>query len=338
MSGETLSLEAALEIARAHSNVDVDQKSKYNVANSSKYAQKRKPKSEVNNGVITHTVYLDDAVSSLVYSGKVTYNDKGIVDTDVNKLSLSNNSYYPQSFEANTKVIHSLWLEEQELIGVVGKAPKWDVAPVNGILKYDGIYRKPFIGNQPTPSEERRSRNDIREIARINRYVDGVRKTSIMRASEINGVLPCWQTRTTFGEAEPFIEGTGQCTSCAFTVMGYNDSYCEDAVAKSQDRMLSSLNQKSQMFGDGESKFIERLRHELAAAWIQIESDIQSRYDDYLIEIRVQNVANTLMSIDIKEPMKFMKYKKSIIHEYAEQLAKVDEVETALDYAEYTLS
>ena len=36
--------------------------------------------------------------------------------------------------------------------------------------------------------------------------------------------------------------------------------------------------------------------------------------------------------------MKFMKYKKSIIHEYAEQLAKVDEVETALDYAEYTLS
>ena len=101
---------------------------------------------------------------------------------------------------------------------------------------------------------------------------------------------------------------------------------------------MSSLNQKSQMFGDGESRFIERLRHELAAAWIKIESDIQGRYDDYLIEIRVQNVANALMSIDIKEPMKFMKYKKSIIHEYAEQLAKVDEVETALDYAEYTLS
>ena len=52
MSRETLSLEAALEIARAHSNVNVDEKSKYNVANSSKYAQKRKPKSEVNLSLI----------------------------------------------------------------------------------------------------------------------------------------------------------------------------------------------------------------------------------------------------------------------------------------------
>jgi len=329
-----LTVQEAIEFAKAHSNVAVDAKSKYNVANSSKYAQKRVSKSEVNNGVITHTVCLDDAVGSLVYSGKVTYNNKGIVDTDVNKLSLSNNSYYPQSFEANTKVIDSLWLQEQELIGVVGKAPKWDVAPVNGILNYDGIYRRPFIGNQPTPSEERRSRNDIREIARINRYVDGVRRTFIMRAPEVNGVLPCWQTRTTFGEAEPFIEGTGQCTSCAFTVMGFNDSYCEDAVAKSQDRMLSSLNQASQMFGDGESRFVKNLRHELASAWIQINADIQERYDEFSVDIKVNNIFS---DEKVKVPG-FMKFRETIIDEYADVLAKVDRVQAAIDFAEYTLS
>ena len=329
-----LTVQEAIDIARAHSNVEVDDKSKYTVANSSKYAQKRVRKSEVNNGVITHTVYLDDAVNSLVYSGKVTYNDKGIVDTDVNKLSLSNNSYYPVSFEANTRVIHSLWLTEQELIGVVGKAPKWDIAPVDGILHYDGIIKSPFIGNQPTPSEERRSRNDIKEIARINRYVDGVRRTSIMRAPEINGVLPCWQTRTTIGEAEPFIEGTGQCTSCAFTVMGFNDSYCEDAVAKSQDRMLSSLNQKSQMFGDGKSRFVEKLRDELASAWIQINSDVQERYGNYLVDL----IAHNLEFVEQEKPLKFMKFRSTIINEYAEVTAKVNKVEAALDYAEYTLS
>ena len=329
-----LTVQEAIELARAHSNVEVDDKSKYTVANSSKYAQKRVLKSEVNNGVVTHTVSLDDAVSSLVYSGKVTYTDKGIVDTNVNKLSLDNNVYYTGHFESNTKVIDSLWLTNQELIGVIGKSPKWNVASVKGILHYDGIMKRPFLGNQPTPSEERRSRNDIKEIARINRYVDGVRRTSIMRAPEINGVLPCWQTRTTIGEAEPFIEGTGQCTSCAFTVMGFNDSYCEDAVAKSQDRMLSSLNQKSQMFGDGKSRFVEKLRDELASAWIQINSDVQERYGNYLVDL----IAHNLEFVEQEKPLKFMKFRSTIINEYAEVTAKVNKVEAALDYAEYTLS
>jgi len=329
-----LTVQEAIELARAHSNVEVDDKSKYTVASSSKYAQKRVRKSEVNNGVVTHTVSLDDAVSSIVYSGKVTYTDKGIVDTNVNKLSLDNNVYYTGHFESNTKVIDSLWLTNQELIGVVGKSPKWNVASVKGILHYDGIMKRPFLGNQPTPSEERRSRNDIKEIARINRYVDGVRRTSIMRAPEINGVLPCWQTRTTFGEAEPFIEGTGQCTSCAFTVMGFNDSYCEDAVAKSQDRMLSSLNQKSQMFGDGKSRFVEKLRDELASAWIQINSDVQERYGNYLVDL----IAHNLEFVEQEKPLKFMKFRSTIINEYAEVTAKVNRVEAALDYAEYTLS
>lgn len=329
-----LTVQEAIELARAHSNVEVDDKSKYTVASSSKYAQKRVRKSEVNNGVVTHTVSLDDAVSSIVYSGKVTYTDKGIVDTNVNKLSLDKNVYYTGHFESNTKVIDSLWLTNQELIGVVGKSPKWNVASVKGILHYDGIMKRPFLGNQPTPSEERRSRNDIKEIARINRYVDGVRRTSIMRAPEINGVLPCWQTRTTFGEAEPFIEGTGQCTSCAFTVMGFNDSYCEDAVAKSQDRMLSSLNQKSQMFGDGKSRFVEKLRDELASAWIQINSDVQERYGNYLVDL----IAHNLEFVEQEKPLKFMKFRSTIINEYAEVTAKVNRVEAALDYAEYTLS
>lgn len=329
-----LTVQEAIELARAHSDVDFDSKSKFNVSNKSKYAQKRTNSVEVNNGVVTHTVTLDDAVSSLVYSGKVTYTDKGIVDTNVNKLSLDKNSYYPQSFESNTRVIDSLWLENQELIGVVGKSPKWNVASVKGILNYDGIVKRPFLGSQPTSSEDRRSRNDIKEIARINRYVEGVRRTSIMRAPEVNEVLPCWQTRTTIGEAEPFIEGTGQCTSCAFTVMGINDSYCEDAIAKSQDRMLSSLNQKSQMFGDGKSRFVENLRSGVALAWAQINADVQERYGNYLVDL----IAHNLEFVEQEKPLKFMKFRATIINEYAEVTAKVNRVEAALDYAEYTLS
>ena len=50
MSKETLSLEAALEIAKAHVDVDHDSKSKFNVTNTSKYAQKRMRNSKVSNG------------------------------------------------------------------------------------------------------------------------------------------------------------------------------------------------------------------------------------------------------------------------------------------------
>jgi hypothetical protein len=116
--------------------------------------------------------------------------------------------------------------------------------------------------------------------------------------------------------------------------MGFNDSYCEDAVAKSQDRMLSSLNQKSQMFGDGKSRFVEKLRDELASAWIQINSDVQERYGNYLVDL----IAHNLEFVEQEKPLKFMKFRSTIINEYAEVTAKVNRVEAALDYAEYTLS
>ena len=106
------------------------------------------------------------------------------------------------------------------------------------------------------------------------------------------------------------------------------------AIAKSKVRISESLKQQQQLFGDGESRYIKMLRETLAHCWIAINADIQERYTDYKIDIKVHNLFND----DKLEPMGFMKYQKSIIDEYAELTAKVDKVEAALDYAEYTLS
>ena len=316
-----ISIEEAIEFARAHDN-------------RSKYAKKRANQIDISNGKVTKTVHKDDAVAALVYSGNVKYGKDGMVHTDETPLDATLQCYYPVSFEAETRIIESMWLTNNDIIGVVGKAPKFSKWATKGILTYEGILRTPFVGNNPTPSEERRSRTDIRKIASINRYVERKRVTTTIRASEINGVLPCWQTRTTMGEAEPFIMDSGQCTSCAFAVMGYNDTYCDDAIAKSKVRISESLKQQQQLFGDGESRYIKMLRETLAHCWIAINADIQERYTDYKIDIKVHNLFND----DKLEPMGFMKYQKSIIDEYAELTAKVDKVEAALDYAEYTLS
>ena len=324
MSKETLSLEAALEIAKAHVDVDHDSKSKFNVTNTSKYAQKRMRNSKVSNGTVTTTVSKEEAVEALVYSGNVKYNDKGIV---VDELDVTKYMYYPSSFEATTVVLEQNWMTNEDIIGVVGKSPKF-VRNNDGEMKYDGILKQPFLGNNPTPSEERRSRKDIRKIASINRYLERKRITTTIRASEINGVLPCWQTRETFGEAEPFMMDSGQCTSCAFAVMGYNDSYCDDAVALSTNRHSESQAQRQALFHDGQVRLVEKLRDELAMTWLVIEKDIQFRYN---IEQKVAKL------FGYKAPG-FMKYKNSIIDEYAELTAKVDQVEAAIDFAEYCLA
>ena len=51
------------------------------------------------------------------------------------------------------------------------------------------------------------------------------------------------------------------------------------------------------------------------------------------MDVKVHNI----FSEEKIEAPKFMKFRASIIDEYAELLAQVDEVEAALDYAEYTL-
>ena len=88
------------------------------------------------------------------------------------------------------------------------------------------------------------------------------------------------------------------------------------------------------MFGDGKSRFVEKLRDELASAWIQINSDVQERYGNYLVDL----IAHNLEFVEQEKPLKFMKFRSTIINEYAEVTAKVNKVEAALDYAEYTLS
>ena len=110
MSKETLSLEAALEIAKAHVDVDHDSKSKFNVTNTSKYAQKRMRNSKVSNGKVTTTVSKEEAVEALVYSGNVKYNDKGIV---VDELDVTKYMYYPSSFEATTVVLEQNWMTNE---------------------------------------------------------------------------------------------------------------------------------------------------------------------------------------------------------------------------------
>ena len=119
---------------------------------------------------------------------------------------------------------------------------------------------------------------------------------------------------------------SGQCTSCAFAVMGYSDSYCDDAIALSTNRHSESQAQRQALFHDGTVKLVDKLsgrtRNDLV-----IEKDIQYRYE---FEPKV--------SIFGYDAPGFMKYKNSIIDEYAELEAKVTKVETALQYAEYILN
>ena len=62
--------------------------------------------------------------------------------------------------------------------------------------------------------------------------------------------------------------------------------------------------------------------------WLVIEKDIQYRYE---FELKVAKIFGY-------DAPGFMKYKNSIIDEYAELEAKVTKVETALQYAEYILN
>ncbi len=304
-----ISLSEAIKVAMKHDN-------------RSKYAKKHVGRESIS-GTLTDTVTLDDSVEALVYTGEVTYGKNGIVDTNKNPLSHKGN-YQPVSFDCETRVIKQAWITDETLIGVVGKSPRYDIAPVNNRYTYTGIIRQPFIGKNPLPSEERRSRYDVKAIARINRWLERRQSTTTIRPKEINGTLPCWQSRSTFGEAEPFVADTNQCSSCALTVQGYRDEYCDDAIAKSKTRMLNSRLQTELMFGDSTSKQLQRLEQDLADVNWCVEREIQERYDIECKSTEAYNehtISDTFGKLD--KP-KFMKFKKSIISEYSHYFEKID--------------
>ena len=70
-----------------------------------------------------------------------------------------------------------------------------------------------------------------------------------MRPEVVNGALPCWQERTTFGEDMPFVAGTGQCTECSNVVQGYGEAYCDEAIVKSLNRKAASEAQSVTLWG-----------------------------------------------------------------------------------------
>ena len=153
-------------------------------------------------------------------------------------------------------------------------------------MKYDGILKQPFLGNNPTPTEERRREKTYeRWLLSIVMLSVSVLLLQYVRRNQRS--ITCWQTRETHGEAEPFIMDSGQCTSCAFAVMGYSDSYCDDAIALSTNRHSESQAQRQTLFHDGTVKLVDKLREELAMTWLVIEKDIQYRYE---FELKVAKI------------------------------------------------
>ncbi len=313
-----ISLSDAIAIAKKHDN-------------RTGYAKKQLGRKS-NSGNVTDEISLDESVETLVYSGQVQYGKNGLVDTRKNPLNHSGN-YQPVSFECETRVYNSVWITDEAMIGVVGKAPKYDVAPVNNRYIYTGIARRPFIGLNPLPSEERRSRYDVKAIARINKWLERRQTTTTIRPKEINGTLPCWQSRSTFGEAEPFVADTNQCSTCALTVQGYSEEYCDDAIAKSKTRMLNSRLQTELMFGDSESKQLQRLEQQLADISLLVHSEIQERYDIEVKATKAYNKSDFSKQFGELDIPKYWKFRKSIESEYAHYFEKMDLAEKLLEDA-----
>tara|TARA_B100000131_G_scaffold319975_1_gene366985 strand:- start:596 stop:1771 length:1176 start_codon:yes stop_codon:yes gene_type:complete len=207
--------------------------------------------SEVRGNETVHSITLDEAIMRLILNGNIKLDDSNRVDTNKNPITLT--GVVPESNKVVTKIDilrDSIGLSDPAVISIVGKYPKITNLIKGGQYVIDGAIPIPYIGMEPTESELRRSGKDTRHLVRVNRRLNARRKTTIiMRPEVVNGALPCWQERTTFGEDMPFVAGTGQCTECASVVQGYGEAYCDEAIVKSLNRKAASEAQSVTLWG-----------------------------------------------------------------------------------------
>lgn len=258
-NAERPSLEQALRIAMEH----VEEPT-------SKYAAKQR---RYSNGVLTESVTLTDVVESMVYRGKVSFDEEARVE----RISIEDGFYPPSNFGAKTTVTEMrMPLHSKDISDVCGVEPKLafitsNYDHENGTLVVDGIMPRPYIGLNPYPGEAVRSRSEVRAISRINKRIEKGRVTDLAKpkaqdifhdGNVVYGVLPCWQRRKTYGEAEPYKSGEDYCVRCSmvclseadYTIEDYfrgveGNTYCTDAIELTLARQIESAYRQKEATG-----------------------------------------------------------------------------------------
>ena len=215
------------------------------------YASRTYGTREVQGNETVLSITLDEAIMRLILNGNIKLDDSNRVDTNKNPITLT--GVVPESNKVVTKIDilrDSIGLSDPAVISIVGEYPKITNLIKGGQYIIDGSIPVPYVGMEPTESELRRSGKDTRHLVRVNRRINARRKTTIiMRPKVVNGALPCWQERTTFGEDMPFVAGSGQCTECAMVVQGNGQAYCDEAIVKSLNRKAASEAQSVTLWG-----------------------------------------------------------------------------------------
>tara|TARA_Y100000004_G_scaffold71709_1_gene80596 strand:- start:10856 stop:12070 length:1215 start_codon:yes stop_codon:yes gene_type:complete len=251
-----LKKEKALD-ANSKSIEDLIQLVKKHDTRTSKYAKKRARK--VNVDQHTTVVTLPEAIERLTLGGKIAVPVKGrqearpVVSLDASQM------YHPGSFvEGEVNIVKHDWttvitaidkpITDFNVKGLFGRYPRLayrkdarGTVKSEPVVELDGIISNPMVGMNPVEGETVKTRADYKLLSAINRRLMNGRVRTVIAAPAIDGALPCWQTRATFGEAEPFIEGSDQCVTCANTVQGFNTEYCADAYKKSHKRRLNTF-------------------------------------------------------------------------------------------------
>lgn len=225
----------------------------------SKYAKKRARRVMVD----THTAEVDlpQAIERLVLGGKLKVNWQQKTQGRPTVQLDSSVMYHPGAMaDAEVQVSQHPWtvavyninspIKDRNVAGLFGRSPKvqyrqTDVRStsnsVAAALQIDGVIDMPMVGMNPVEGETVKTRADYKLLAAINRSLKTGRVRTVVPAPAIDGALPCWQTRATFGEAEPYVEGRDYCVTCSNTVLGFNTEYCADAYKKSHKRRLNTF-------------------------------------------------------------------------------------------------
>ena len=225
----------------------------------SKYAQKRARRVVVD----THTAEVDlpQAIERLVLGGKLKVNWQQRTQGRLPVQLDSSVMYHPGAIaDAEVQVSQHPWsvavyninspIKDRNVAGLFGRSPQVqyrqkDVRStsnaVASALQIEGVIDMPMVGMNPVEGETVKTRADYKLLAAINRSLKTGRVRTVVPAPAIDGALPCWQTRATFGEAEPYVEGRDYCVTCSNTVLGFNTEYCADAYKKSHKRRLNTF-------------------------------------------------------------------------------------------------
>lgn len=241
---EELTLTEALAIAREHM-----------VEPKSSYAKKKQTRTVDSDGNFKSTVSLTEAVTKLLLAGRLSFNKENKVDG----INFNDESLLLHSVDYQDVTIISDWSEDifnKDVSDVTGVIPTLmfhkdmeSNKEGNNSLTLKGRLPSVMVGRYRMIGEAPRSRAEMRRLASLNASLTRGRVRDIVQpepmdivhgSALITGVLPCWQTRETYGDAEPYESGNDYCVRCSLAVIANLGEYCEDACELTIRRQMAS--------------------------------------------------------------------------------------------------